>query len=464
VDKRPPPIRELPCKGRLSMVRRIVIIGAHAAGVDAASAARKTDRAAEITLMTAQKKAGYSPCGIPFVLGGDIPGFDDLVVFPPAYFRMMKLNLRLETTATNIDKEAKTVEIRDKTGRREELPYDSLIIATGAHPFVPPIKGREKRGVYTLRTLEDGERIDQAIKKAKSGVVIGAGLIGLEVAAAFVERGLKTTVVELLPHVLPSMLDRDMAGIVHGTLEKRGVRVIVGRGVDEILGSENVTGVSVAGEDIPAGLVVAATGVRANTELAQKAGIALGETGAIKVNMRMETSVKEIYAAGDCVESMSLITHRPMLSQLGTTAVRQGRVAGINAAGGYATFPGVLGSAVTKIFDTEVGATGLTESMANQAGIETVVGSVTSKTRPKYYPGGKAIKVKLVVERETERVIGGQIIGGEEVAQRVNALSFAIQKQMTVRELAKAETCYAPPLSETWEPIVLAAGVAVRRL
>ena len=455
------------------MPRRIVIIGAHAAGVDAAVAARKTDRTAEITLLTTEKRAGYSRCGIPFVLGGHIPRFDDLIVYPPGFYRMMKLDLRYETTATSIDTEAKTVEIQDKTGKREKLEYDSLIIATGAYPFVPPIKGHEKKGVYVVRTLEDGERIDQAIKTAKSAVVIGAGLIGLETAVAFVERGLKTTVVELLPYVLPVMLDKDIADMVHKMLEEKGLKIIVGRGVDEILGTEKVSGVSVSGEEIPADLVVVATGIRANTELAKNAGIVLGETRAIKVNMRMETfktvnmrvrPLKDVYVIGDCAESVNLITHRPMLSQLGTTAVRQAKVAGINAAGGYAMFPGCLGSAVTRLFDFEIGATGLTEFMAGRAGIKTVVGSITSKTKADYYPGALPIKVKIVVEKETEMVIGCQIIGGEEVTQRINALSFAIQKQMTVRELVKADTCYAPPLNETWEPMVLAAETALRKL
>ena len=446
------------------MPRRIVIIGAHAAGIDAASAARKTDRTAEITLITKQKKAGYSPCAIPFVLGRHIPSFDELVVFPPAYYRMMKLDLRLETTVTSISTDAKTVEIEDKTGKRERLEYDSLIITTGAYPFVPPIKGREKRGVYVLRTIDDGAKIDKAIKEAKTAVVVGAGLIGLETAVAFVERGLKTTVVELLPYVLPLMLDEDMAKVVHDMLEKKGMRVIVKHAADEILGTEKVTGVSVAGERIPADIVVVATGIRANTELAKNAGITIGETRGIKTNMRMETSVKDVYAAGDCAQSANLVTHRPSLSQLGTIAVRQAKVAGMNAAGGYAVFPGCLGSAVTRLFDTEIGATGLTEFMAGRAGMETIAGTITSKTRPEYFPGGLSIKVKLVVEKDTERFIGAQIIGGEEVTQRINALSFAIQKQMTVRELAKADTCYAPPLNETWEPMVLAAEIAIRKL
>lgn len=447
------------------MPKQIVIIGAHAAAVDAAAAARKTDRAAEITLLTTERHAGYSRCGLPFVLGGHIPRFTDLIVFPSTFYKMMKLNLLLETTATKVDTEAKTVEIQDKTGKQKKLPYDSLIIATGAFAFVPPIKGREKQGVYVVRTIGDGERIDKAIKAgAESAVVVGGGLIGLEVAIAFVERGLKTTVVELLPQILPAMLDADMARQVHEMLEQKGLRIIVGKGVDEILGTEKVAGVSVGGEQISADLVVVATGVRANVELAKNAGIATGDTRAIKVNARMETNLPGVYAIGDCTESINLVTGRPSLAQLGTVAVRQGKVAGINAAGGYSIFPGILGSAVTKFFETEIGVTGLTEFFAKRVGIRTVTGAISSKTKADYYPGALPIKVKLVVEKESQRIIGGQIIGGEEVTQRINALSFAIQKHMTVREFVKADTCYAPPLSETWEPMVLAAEIALRRL
>lgn len=447
------------------MPRKIVIIGAHAAGIDAASAARKTDRTADITLLTTQKRAGYSPCAIPFVIGGHIPSFDDIIAFRPGFFRMMKLNLRLETTATNIDSKAKTVEIKDKTGKQETLLYDSLILATGAKSFVPPIKGREKSGITTVRTIEDGERIDRAIKNgAKAAVVMGAGLIGLEVAIALHERGLKTTVVEMIPQILPAMVDADMAKIVQEMLQQKGININVGKAVEEFLGTDKVTSISAGGKQISADLFVAAFGVRANVELAKNAGIATGETRSIKVNARMETNVQNVYAAGDCVESIHQITGRPTISQLGTVAVKQAKVAGINAAGGYALFPGVLGSAVTKFFDTEIGVTGLTEFFAEKAGIETVTGNITSKTRPDYYPGGLPIKIKLVVEKESQRIIGSQIIGGEEVTQRINALSFAIQKQMTIRELAKADTCYAPPLSETWEPMILAAETSLRKL
>ncbi|MCZ2807962.1 MAG: FAD-dependent oxidoreductase [Candidatus Bathyarchaeota archaeon] len=446
------------------MTRKIIIIGAHAAGLDAASAARKTDRTAEITLLTTEKKTAYSRCGIPFVLGGHIPTFDDLVVFPERFYKMMKLNLRTETTVTNIDPKAKTVAIQDKSGNKETLLYESLIVTTGATPFVPPIKGRNKKGVYVVRTIEDGEKINQALETAKSAVIVGAGLIGLEVAVACLERGLKTTVVEFLPYVLPVLLDKGMADRVQKMLEEKEMRIIVGKGAEEILGTDKVTGVLVAGEEIPADVVVVATGVRANVELAKNAGVALGEKKAIKTNLRMETNIKGIYAAGDCVETINLVTRRPTMSQLGTTAVKQAKVAGTNAAGGYATFTGALGSWITRLFETEIGGTGLTEFMAGRAGIETVTGTITSKTRADYFPGALPIRIKLIAEKESEKIIGAQIIGGEDIPQRINALSFTIQKEMTVRELAKAETCYAPPVCETWEPMVLAAEMVIRKL
>jgi len=445
--------------------RRIVIIGAHAAGVDAASAARKTDRTAEITLITDEKYAGYSRCGLPFVIGGQIPSFSNLIVFPPSYFQMMKLNLKTETKVTKIDTSKKAVITVDKAGKTEEIPYDSLIMAAGASAFTPPIKGREKQGILPLRTIEDGQRIDQSIKEgAKTAVVMGAGLIGLETAVALQERGLKVTVVEMLPQVLPAMLDADMAKTVQEELEKKGIRIMTNKPVEEFLGTEKVTGIVAGGEQISADLFVSAFGVRANTQLAVDAGIAIGETRLIKTNARMETNVKDVYAVGDCAESIHIVTQKPVVQQLGTVAVRQGKVAGINAAGGYALFPGVIGSSVTQLYDMQIGATGLTETAAKRAGIETVVGTITSKTKADYYPGALPIKVKLIAEKESQRIIGAQIIGGEEVTQRINAVSFAIQKQMTVRELAKADTAYAPPLNETWEPLVLAAEMVLMKL
>ena len=447
------------------MPKRIVIIGAHAAGVDAASAARKTDRTAEITLITEEKHAGYSRCGLPFVIGGQITDFQSLIVFQPAYFQMMKLNLKTETKVTAIKTETKTVEAVDKVGKTETLQYDSLIVATGASAFTPPIKGREKQGIHSLRRLEDGEQIDKAVRKgAKTAIVMGAGLVGLETAVALQERGLKTSVVEMLPQILPQMVDADIARTVQEMLQQKGINILTGKCVAEFLGAEKVTGIIAGDGQIDADLFVSAFGIRANTQLATSAGISLGETKAIKTNPSMETTAKDVYAVGDCAETTNIITQKPALQQLGTVAVRQGKTAGTNAAGGNALFTGVLGSAVTRLFDTEVGATGLTETAAQKANIETVTGTITSKTRADYYPGALPVKVKLVVEKEQQRIIGAQIVGGEEVTQRINAISLAMQKQMTARELAKADTAYAPPLCETWEPLVLAAEMVLMKL
>jgi NADH oxidase (H2O2-forming) len=447
------------------MARRIVIIGANASGVEAASSARKKDRTAEITLINQEKHAGYSRCGLPFVIGGQIPNFKDLVVYPPAYFQMLKLNLKLETKATAVNTKDKTVTVQTKEGQTEVIPYDNLILATGAEAFMPPIKGREKQGILSLRSMEDGERIDALVRGgAKSAVIMGAGLIGLELGVGLIERGLSVTVVEMLPQILPQLLDADMAKLVQQHLEEKSMKILLNQSVEEFLGDDKVTAVKAGGEAIEADLFISAFGVRANTKLAVEAGIPLGESKGIKTNARMETDVKDVYAVGDCAETFNIVTHRVVCPQLGTVAVREGKVAGINAGGDYSLFSGVLASAVTKMFDLEAGSTGLTETAAQRNRIEVVTGAISSKTKADYYPNAKPIKVKLVVEKESQRVIGVQIVGGEEVTQRINCLSFAIQQGMTVRELAKADTAYAPPLCETWEPMVLAAEMVLMKL
>jgi NADH oxidase (H2O2-forming) len=447
------------------MPQKIVIIGANAAGVEAAAAARKKERAADITLITKEKTVGYSRCGLPFVISGTISHFKELIVYPPAYFQMLKLNLRTQTIATMINTKEKTITIRTLEGVIETVPYDKLVIATGANSFMPPIKGREKLGILSLRTLEDGKKIDSAIKmNAKSAIIMGAGLIGLELGAALIERGLQVTIVEMMPQILPQMLDADMAKLVQTHIEQRGIKILLNRTVEEILGEEKVSSIKASGEILTADIFISAFGVRANTKIAVDSGILLGETGAIKTNVCMETEIKNVYAVGDCAETTHFITHKPICPQLGTVAVRQGKIAGTNIVGAKNQFTGVLSSAVTRLFDIEAGSTGISEATAVKNQIEIVVGSINSKTRADYYPSAKPIRVKLIVEKETEYIIGAQIVGGEEVTQRINALSFAIQKQMTIRDLAKADTAYAPPMCETWEPMVLAAEMALMKL
>ena len=439
---------------------RIVIIGGNAAGLNAASAARKTNREAEIVLIESEDKPAYSRCAIPHVISGEIDSFNRLIVYPMSYYRMMKIDLRLETTAKWIDVKERRVGI-EYGGEEEVMDYDRLILATGSKVFIPPIKGRELQGVYALRTIADGERLLEVVKRASSAVVVGGGLIGLEMAVALRQRGLEVTLVEMLPQIAPNMLDEDMAQLLQKRLEGGGIRIFTGSRVEEIEGRDQVHSVRFSGGRAEADLVIMATGVRPNTDLAREAGIRIGETRAIRVNQRMETSAEDVYAAGECAEAINLVTGRPVLSQVGTTAVKEGRVAGINAAGGYTTFPGVLNSSVSKLLDVEVGSTGLTERMAEAQGLKTISGKVVGKTRARYYPGAKDLSVKLVFDRETLRLVGAQIIGGEGVTHRINTLSMAIRAGMDVWDLAKAENCYTPPLSETWEPSLHGASEAV---
>lgn len=446
------------------MPNRIVIIGASAAGVDAASAARKKDRTAEITLITQEKNAGYSRCGLPFVIGGQIPEFKNLIVYHSAYFQMLKLNLKTESSVKIINIKEKTVTFI-KSGASETIPYDKLVIATGAYAFMPPIKGNDKFALFSLRTIEDGEKMEQAVKDgAKTAIIMGAGLIGLETSVALTEQGVQVTVVEMLSQILPNMLDADMAKHVQNYLTEKGIRILTGKTVEEITGDEKATGIIAGGEQMTADILMNAFGVRPNIALAEKAGIPIGESKGIKTNMRMETEIPDIYSVGDCAETTNFLTQKPICAQLGTVAVKQGKVAGINAAGGNAEYLGAIGSAVTELFELQIGVTGLTETAAQKAKIPVITATINSKTRAEYYPNASPIKIKLIVRKDTQEILGAQIIAGEEVTQRINALSFAIQKHMTVNELAKADTAYAPPLNETWEPMITAAEVVLMKM
>ena len=442
------------------MVSQVVVVGANAAGVNAAIAARRTNRDADVFLITEEEDAAYSRCGLPYVLAGEIPRFGNLVTFPPSYFRSMRIDLETKTSVKAIDLHEKTVNIMREDRRAESIPYDAVVIATGATPSISAIKGCDKEGIFSLRTLGDGMKIKDALPQAEKGVVIGANWVGLQMAYALSQNGKETTVVESSSHILSETLDANMADVAQRKIEENGVKVLSEATVDEILGSERVRGVRVGGKVIDADMVLMSTGTKPRTDLAMELGCDVGLANAIKVDCQMQTSMQEVYAAGDCVETQNMITGLPTLASLGTVAVRQGKVAGVNAAGGYSIFPGALCSSVSKIFDFEVGSTGLTEAQAKTAGLPTVSAILNAKTKPEYFPGAKDISVKIVVEKDSGRIIGGQVVGGEEVTQRVNMMSLAIQCQATVWELSKVDTCYAPPVSEMWESTALTADLA----
>lgn len=436
---------------------RIVVIGSGTAGSNFALFARKLDRKAEIIVIGKEKTMQYSPCALPFVLSGKIPKLENIIVFPNEFYEKQKIQMMLDTEAKEIDRERKVV-ITDKG----EVPYDKLILATGSKAFVPPIKGVESEGVFTLKTMEDVKKIQAYLEKRKprKAVVIGAGLIGLEGAVAFRELGLEVLVVELLDHLLPTMLDKDTASIVQSHLEEKGIEFKFGVAVSEILGNP-VRAVKIGEEEIEADLVLVATGVRANVDLAQKAGLEVNR--GIVVDEYLRTSDPDIYAIGDCAEVFDAVTGKRTLSQLGTTAVRMAKVAAENVFGKDVKFRPVFNTAITELFDLEIGTFGITQERASKEGIDIVVGKFKGSTKPEYYPGGKPIIVKLIFRKEDRRLIGAQIVGGERVWGRIMALSFAAQKGATVEDIAYGETAYAPPISPTIDPITVAAEMALRK-
>jgi len=355
---------------------KVVVIGSGTAGSNFALFARKVDRKAEILVIGKERTMQYSPCALPFVLSGRIEKLENIVVFPGEFYKRQRIDMMLETEVKEIDRERKVV-ITDKG----EVPYDKLILAVGSRAFVPPIRGVDSKGVFTLKSMEDVSRIQAYLKERnpKKAVVIGAGLIGLEGAVAFRELGLEVLVVELLPHLLPTMLDKDMASIVQKHLEEKGIKFKFGVGVSEIVG-DPVKGVKIGEDEIEADLVLVATGVRANTDLAKKAGLEVNR--GIIVDEYLRTSDPDIYAIGDCAETFDAITGKRILSQLGTTAVRMAKIAAINALGGEEKFKPVFNTAITELFDLEIGTFGMTQERAEKEGIKVAVGKFRGSTKP----------------------------------------------------------------------------------
>ncbi len=427
----------------------IVIVGGGAAGTRAAIEIRKRERDAEITIINAQEYKEYSPCGMPFVLAGEVEDFDALQTLDESFYTKMGINLVLGKEVTDIDAKNKKI-IYDN----EELHYDKLILATGSYAFAPPIDGIDAEKVIVFKDLNDAKEIHKKMQRAERAVIIGAGLIGLETADALAQHDIEVTVVEMLDRVLPVMLDNDMARRVKRHLERHGFTIYLNEKVERI-------GEMVHTEErkIPCDLVVVAAGVRANIALAEKAGIKT-DMG-IQVNARMETSLKDVYACGDCVECEDFITEKPIMSQLATTAVRQAKIVAENIAGRDTTFGPVLNTAVTKLFGLEIGTTGLTESRAAAEGIAVIKGRYKGETRPEYMEGEDII-VKVIADTEG-KVLGSQMIG-EGLVGRMDAICLAILNGMDVHDLTNTEYCYAPPLSPEFEPMYLACEMAARRL
>ena len=448
------------------MPERLAIIGGDAAGMSAASAARRRDPSLEVVAFERGPYTSYSACGIPFFLGRHFEDSDRLVSRSPEEHRANGIEVHVRTEVVALDLDRRVLRARDHRGAERTEGFDQVVLATGAEAVAPPIPGAE--AVEPARTIDAAERFDSELSRraGRHAVVVGGGYIGLEMAEALLHRGLDVTLVELGPQLFPA-LDEDMAEHVLDAAEGEGIDVRLGTAVDEVLldGDGRPRGVRLGDEEVAAEHVVLATGVRPATGLAGAAGLELGDSGALVVDDRQRCPGHDgVFAAGDCVESFHRVLRAPRNVQLGTHANKQGRIAGVNATGGDVRFPGVVGTAVTRICRYEVARTGVTEAEARAAGLDVRSAVIKDRTRAGYYPGAGPIWVKLVVEPGTGRLLGGQIVGVEGAAKRVDVLATAIWAGMTVQELELLDLGYAPPVAPVYDPLLVAASATVRAL
>jgi NADPH-dependent 2,4-dienoyl-CoA reductase/sulfur reductase-like enzyme len=445
---------------------RLVVIGGDAAGMSAASKVRRDSPQTEIVVFERSPHTSYSACGLPYYVAGLVKDAESLISRTPETFReKYDIDARTRHEVVEIDPAGRRVRVLNRDSREEFWePYDQLLIATGATPFCPSMPGSGAEGIYGLSTLQSGIRVRRAVDegKPKRAVVVGGGYIGLEMAEAMILRGIEVSLVTRGAEVMET-LDPDMGALVSEALNDVGVTLYRG---EALTGFEarngRVSAVLTEQRSLPADIVILGMGVRPNSTLAAEAGISLGVREAIRVNDRMQTETEGIWAAGDCVESQHLVSRRPFYVALGTVANKQGVVAGTNLAGGYATFPGVLGTAVTKVCRYEVARTGLHERDLRSLGIEFTTAVIRSRTRAGYYPGAGRITVKLLAEKKSGRLLGGQIVGEEGAAKRIDVLATALHAGFTVQDMVNLDLSYAPPYSPVWDPVQTAARQAVK--
>ena len=447
---------------------KLVVIGGDAAGMSAASQARKRigPDDLEIVVFERGRFTSYSACGIPYWIGGAVAERDALIARTPEEHRTAGIDVRLRHEVIGIDLDRREVVARDLlAGGEVRESFDHLVYAAGATPVVPQWARVPDAGVFGVQTLEDGDAIHAWLDtqpEPRRAVVIGAGYIGVEMAEAMQVRGLEVTLLEKSARPMAKTVDADMGDLVQEAIRGLGIEVVTETHVDALeTAGGRVRAVVTPGGTLPADVVVLGLGVRPNSALAVEAGLPVGATGGVRTDVRMRVEgVDGVWAAGDCVETRHLLTGRPVHMPLGTHANKQGRVAGINIGGGYATFPGVIGTAVTKVCDLEVARTGLTEREAGEAGYAYVTAVVESTSRAGYYPGAATMSVKLIAERRTGVLLGAQIVGRAEAAKRIDALAVATWNRMTVEEMTALDLSYAPPFAPVWDPVLIAARKA----
>ncbi len=474
------------------MKERLLIIGGVAAGMSAAAKARRTYDDLEIVVYEKSGYISYGACGFPYFIKGDIPHIENLIARTPEQMAKQRISAHVNSEVLAIDTGRQTVQVIDRqTGREFTDHWDKLIIASGAGAHRPPMPGIHLPGIFTLRTTEDALAIRRWLEdeKPRTGVIVGAGYIGLEMAEALQAHGVDVTIIDLADQVMPS-LDPDMAALVLADLHAHNVEVCLQQPVTSFIGPMQIDAIAnevavkikpVAAGSLavangrlrvrevvtenhifPADIVIFGIGSRPSVAIAQEAGITIGSTGAIAVDEQQRTNLNKIWAAGAAAEAHHLVIDRPAYVPLATTASKQGRVAGTNAAGGQARFAGIVGTAVVKGFDLTIAHTGLSEKWARAAGFETESVNIKATSRAHYMPGSKPIHLKLVYERGSQRVLGAQMIGEEGVAKRLDVIAAALHAGWTTYDLADLDLCYAPPVSPLWDPILVAANVANR--
>lgn len=442
--------------------QRLVVVGGDAAGMSAASQVRRLRKDMDIVVFERGPHTSYAACGIPFYIGGLVADDRRLIARSPREFQEEHdIDARALTEVEALDLNRRTVRFRSVlTGDPGELAFDALLLATGTEPLLPDVPGKENRGIFVVNTLENALRLKRFLEETRPrrAVVVGSGYIGLEMAEALrCHLEMEVTVVERAPQVMKT-LDPDMADSVAKALEKAGIRLFLG---------ESLTGFELEGTRVGAvvtnrrilqtDLVILALGVLPNSKLAAEAGIPLGVQGAIRADERMRTPFPGVWAAGDCAEVRHLVSGRPTHIALGTIANKTGRVAGISIAGGDATFPGTAGTAICRICSCEIGRTGLSEKAAAELALPVVTATISAETKASYYPDAEPVTVKLLAEKGTGKLLGGQITGGTGAAKRIDVVATALSAGLTVQAMVDLDLAYSPPFSPVWDPVQVAA-------
>ncbi len=446
---------------------KFLIIGGDAAGMSAASRAKRNDPSMDVVVLEQTNDVSYSACGMPYNIGDPQRQMDDLVVRRAEVFReKQNIDLRLGRRAEKIDRKAKTVSGKTSDGESFEFPYSKLLIATGARPIVPDIPGKDLPGVMALKSLESGRRIKDYLvaRKVEHVVIVGMGYIGLEMAEAFRERSLKVEMCKRRHRLLPGMPE-EMAQVVQQELEDQGVKLHFGAGASAI--EDASAGLAVildSGERITTDMVLLAAGVRPNSEIAADAGLELGPNGAIAVDRSLHTSDPDIFAAGDCADAFDIMTGERVWVPLALRANRAGWAVADNVLGNSVELPGIVGTAVFKVFDQQVARTGLNLDRARAAGFDPVENSIKSRSRAHGHPGNATIHVSLVGDKKSGRLLGAQIVGKDGAAHRIDAVAVALHAGMSVADFAQCDMAYAPPFSPVWDPLLTAANQLLRRL